>query len=257
MELLSTHSMVALAMLRCRASDSLAIQMLMHIVCCAMCMLLLETSASWGQSGNKPPLLAYRRGEEANTRQPPQNAIHFDQALLPASHIESSGQHHEPVKDETGRRLLRAPESKSTKPQSPANNDMDRRNLPRDISKIAFPTMEALKTAGTGLGIVLGLFLMSAWLLKRGAPRPTSPLPKEVVSVLGRSQLASRQFVQLVRVGNKLVLVALTPDGATPITEVTEPVEVDRLLGLCMRNHTHSTTAEFQQVLKQLSRETG
>ncbi len=76
-----------------------------------------------------------------------------------------------------------------------------------------------------------------------------------MVSVLGRTQLATRQFVQLLRVGNKLVLIAATPEGTKPLTEITDPVEVDRLLGLCMRNHSQSTTAEFQQVLNQLSRE--
>lgn len=120
---------------------------------------------------------------------------------------------------------------------------------------LAFPKMDALRSAGTGLGIVLGLFLLCAWLFRRGAPKPTSPLPKEVVNVLGRAQLAPRQFVQLMQVGRKLVLISVTPESTTPITEVSDPLEVDRLLGLCMRNHTSSTTAEFQQVLDQLSRE--
>ncbi len=119
----------------------------------------------------------------------------------------------------------------------------------------SFPSMDVLRTAGTGLGIALGLLLLCAWLFRRNAPSPTAPLPKEVVNVLGRAQLASRQFVQLLKVGNKLVLVSMTPEGTEPITEVTDPVEVDRLLSLCMRNHSQSTTAEFQQVLSQLSRE--
>ena len=119
----------------------------------------------------------------------------------------------------------------------------------------SFPSMDVLRTAGTGLGIALGLLLLCAWLFRRNTPSPTTPLPKEVVSVLGRAQLATRQFVQLLKVGNKLVLVSVTPEGTDPITEVTDPVEVDRLLSLCMRNHTQSTTAEFQQVLNQLSRE--
>jgi|GEM_PF-6174446 len=119
----------------------------------------------------------------------------------------------------------------------------------------AFPSLEVLRTAGTGLGISLGLLLLCAWLFRRNAPSSTTPLPKEVVSVLGRVPLAARHFVQLLRVGNKLVLVSVTAEGTETITEVTDPVEVDRLLSLCMRNHTQSTTAEFQQVLNQLSRE--
>jgi flagellar biogenesis protein FliO len=118
-----------------------------------------------------------------------------------------------------------------------------------------FPSMDILRTAGTGLGIAVGLLLLCTWLFRRNTPSPTTQLPNEVVSVLGRTQLATRQFVQLLRVGNKLVLIAATAEGTEALTEITDPVEVDRLLGLCMRNHSQSTTAEFQQVLNQLSRE--
>ena len=48
-------------------------------------------------------------------------------------------------------------------------------------------------------------------------------LPTDVVSVLGRVPLAARQLAELLRVGNKLVLVSLTPTGAQTLTEVTDP----------------------------------
>jgi len=93
------------------------------------------------------------------------------------------------------------------------------------------------------------------WLMRRSGPKPTTPLPKEAVAVLGRVPLAARNFAHLIQVGNKLVLVAITPDGVTPITEVTDPAEVDRLLGMCLRNHKQSSTAEFHNVLQQLANE--
>ena len=217
-------------MLRYCANKSVALRML--VACCVAWVMFIGMPTAWADG---EPLLAYRRGEDASTRKPLQEAT--------------------PAKEQSERRLIPFSESKSTKLPSLAKDEVAQREPSRSISKVSFPKMEALQTAGTGLGIVLGLFFISAWLFKRGGPRPTSPLPKEVASVLGRSQLAGRQFVQLMRVGNKLVLVALTPDGVTPITEVIDPMEVDRLLGLCMRNHSQSTSAEFQQVLDQLSRE--
>ena len=59
----------------------------------------------------------------------------------------------------------------------------------------------------------------------RGDFRPParSLLPKEAVELLGRAPLAGRQQMQLVRVGNKLLLVALSPAGAETLTEITEP----------------------------------
>jgi flagellar biogenesis protein FliO len=117
------------------------------------------------------------------------------------------------------------------------------------------PKIESFATAAAGLAIVVGLFLVCMWLLRRSGPRPTSPLPSDAVTVLGRLPLAARNFAHLLQVGNKLVLVAITPDGVAPITEVTDPAEVQRLLGLCLRNQKQSTTAEFHDVLQQLAKE--
>lgn len=120
---------------------------------------------------------------------------------------------------------------------------------------LALPRIESFATAGSGLAIVVGLFLVCVWLLRRSGPKPTAPLPSEAVAVLGRVPLAARNFAHLLQVGNKLVLVAMTPEGVSPITEITDPVEVQRLLGLCQSNRKQSTTAEFHDVLEKLSKE--
>ena len=117
---------------------------------------------------------------------------------------------------------------------------------------------QAIYTVITGLAIVIGAFLIFAWALRRGGKnsnRRRGALPSEVVSVLGRAPLAARQFAELLRVGNKLVLVAMTPTGPTTITEVTDPVEVDRLVGMCQQFEPHSTTKAFEQVFQQFSSE--
>jgi flagellar biogenesis protein FliO len=81
-------------------------------------------------------------------------------------------------------------------------------------------------------------------------------LPEEVVSVLGRVPLAARQFAELVRVGNKLVLLSVTQTGAEPLTEITDSAEIDRLVGLCRQRSKGSSTAEFDQVFRRLADET-
>ena len=47
----------------------------------------------------------------------------------------------------------------------------------------------------------------------------------------------------------------MAPDGAQPLAEVTDPSEVERIVGLCAKTAPHGASAEFQQVLEQLSRE--
>lgn len=96
---------------------------------------------------------------------------------------------------------------------------------------------------------------MGAWLVKRGMPKSKTELPKDVISVLGRVSLGEKQFAQMLRVGNKLVLVSVTPHGMETLTEVTDPIEVNRLLGLCEHQSSNSTSASFQDVLQQLASE--
>jgi flagellar biogenesis protein FliO len=107
----------------------------------------------------------------------------------------------------------------------------------------------------SALAVVIGAFLLFAWILRRGTAGTATALPADVVSVLGRVPLAARQFVQLLRVGNKLVLVSLSPGGAETITEITDPAEVDRLAGLCQQSSPHSTTKAFEKVFQQLAHE--
>ena len=110
-------------------------------------------------------------------------------------------------------------------------------------------------TVASALSIVVGLFLSFAWLMRRGSRGVTKTLPTDVVSVLGRVPLAPKQYADLLRVGNKLVLVAQTPSGPTTLTEVTDSIEVDRLVGLCQQADPHSTTKAFEQVFRQMARE--
>ncbi|OHB78606.1 MAG: hypothetical protein A2W31_12410 [Planctomycetes bacterium RBG_16_64_10] len=113
----------------------------------------------------------------------------------------------------------------------------------------------AILTALSALAVVLGLFLLVAWLIKRRLPAANRPLPVEVVQLLGRTALADRQYLHLIRFGNKLLLVAVSAAGADSLTEIDDPVEVDRLAGLCQQLQSNSTSAAFRQVLQQFARE--
>ncbi len=172
-----------------------------------------------------------------------------------ASHPAAEAAAHPPAEasspEERDRRLL-APPTRGQITAVPTGGESSSEGRARPFS---MPKIESFATASSGLAIVVGLFLVCMWLLRRSGPKPTSQLPSEAVAVLGRVPLAARNFAHLLQVGNKLVLVAITPDGVAPITEVTDPVEVQRMLGLCLRNHKQSTTAEFHNVLEKLAKE--
>lgn len=122
------------------------------------------------------------------------------------------------------------------------------------LVKPATPSVSsAVGTVVGSLGVVLGLFLVIAWCSRRFAPAGALPLPKEAVELLGQAPLAGRQQMRLLRVGNKLLLVALSPAGIETLTEITDAAEVEHLTALCLRNRPGSSQAAFQQVLTQLA----
>lgn len=104
----------------------------------------------------------------------------------------------------------------------------------------------------SSLAIVLGLFFLVVWVSRRMHPKASASLPTEALEVMGRSPLANRHHLQLIRLGKRLLLVSVTPDRAETLAEVCDPEEVDHLAALCRKNQPGSITASFRQVLHQL-----
>jgi flagellar protein FliO/FliZ len=128
-------------------------------------------------------------------------------------------------------------------------------SLADDGSRIPQSPIMSLTTVLSGLAIVLGLFLVVAWLFKRAMPKGAGSLPSEVVEVLGRTALAPRQMVHLIRVGQKMLLVSISAAGVETLTEITDPLEVDRLAGICGQSSPQSATSAFRHVFQQFSQE--
>jgi len=127
------------------------------------------------------------------------------------------------------------------------------RDLPGQAKRDRSGGLPSVVTVAGSLAVVLGIFFLVAWGMRRTAPPGSALLPDEVFEVLGRSSMANRQQVHLLRCGNKLVLVSVTPEGAETLTEITDPFEVDRLSGLCHQARPNSATAAFRQVFGQFS----
>jgi flagellar biogenesis protein FliO len=121
-------------------------------------------------------------------------------------------------------------------------------------SVLSNPT-ESLITMGGSLCVVLTLFFGLAWLTRRGLPKGHGKLPGEVIEVLGKTPLVKGQELQLIRVGARLVLICVTPNGSETLTEIVDRTEVDRLSTICRTHSPSSMTAAFNQVLTGVGRE--
>ena len=62
--------------------------------------------------------------------------------------------------------------------------------------------------------------------------------------------MGGRMALQLLRFGNKLVLVAMTAEGAETLAEVSDPKQVERLTKLCRGENSSDITQSFHEILK-------
>ena len=118
-------------------------------------------------------------------------------------------------------------------------------------------TLQMLVTMGGSLLLVLGVFFLFAWMMRRTSRRTGGLLPEGVVEVLGHQPLAGRQQVHLVRIGNRILLISVMQDSVETLTEITDPTEVDRIAGICRQTGSGSSTGAFQAVMRQFSNGSG
>jgi flagellar biogenesis protein FliO len=125
---------------------------------------------------------------------------------------------------------------------------------PSLIPSLSIPR-NSMATAIAALAFVVGVFLFVMSLVKRNLPRSMQLLPTDVASVLGRMPLTGKQFAHLIKLGDKLVLVSISPTRIDTITEVTDPNQVARLLAICIPDASPQVRQDYDQILRQLAAE--
>lgn len=111
-------------------------------------------------------------------------------------------------------------------------------------------------TTTAGLLVVLGLIVGGAKLFKKHLPGAARFLPPEAVQVLGKRPLDYKQMIYLLRCGSKILVVGASPQGLVTLGEITEPVEVDYLAGLCKTGDEQSGGQTFAQLFRQFQPQT-
>lgn len=106
-------------------------------------------------------------------------------------------------------------------------------------------------TVVSSLAIVLGLFGGLVLILRRSGSVGMGGLDKEFVQVLGRTPLGPRQQLTLVRCGNRVLVLAVGASTTAPLSEITDPDEVNRLIAASKAG----SQRQFQQTIQAIGRE--
>lgn len=108
-------------------------------------------------------------------------------------------------------------------------------------------------TMASSLAVVLGLFAAVVWASRRFNSKQggRGELPAEAVEQLGSHTLDPRTRLLLVRCGDRVLVMAQTATGMHPISEISDPHEVGRLIARCRGE----TSAAFASTLRSIERE--
>lgn len=196
--------------------------------------------------------------EEHSRTTPPTSEVRVDPFVSPASSLSPlnapSPSLQSPNQLTTGTQAsgrdnsIAANNSLALKPRRSAGDDAS-----EGTQKQRPSSFSSVLTMFSSLLVVIALFFGLMFMLKKANGGNMQELPREVFQVMGTSRVAGRHSLFLLRLGHKLVLVHAGSGEVQTITEVTDPVEVDRLCGSCEENQSNSLTQSFKQVLKNVT----
>jgi len=122
---------------------------------------------------------------------------------------------------------------------------------PTKGAKAVSPTVGANWWSMVGsLAIVLAVIIGLAGLLRMQMPGARGMLPRDVLYDLGRRPLDARSAVHLLRCGARIIVIGSSPQGLHPLAEITDPIEVDYLTGLCKSQSNGPSKVTFQSFLR-------
>lgn len=97
--------------------------------------------------------------------------------------------------------------------------------------------------------VISGIFLFIIWLMKRYLPGHRQLFSHPAIEVLGRTHLDQRRYVSLLRVGRRILVVGVSPDTISPLSEIEDGEEVAEILELA-RPKTEAGRTLFQKLFQ-------
>jgi flagellar biosynthetic protein FliO len=95
------------------------------------------------------------------------------------------------------------------------------------------------------LSLVLALIAGTAYILRRFLPGSQRVGRSSAIEILSRSTINPKQSLCLVRLGNKLLLVGLSPNHMSCLANIDDPEEIAQISGLLEKDSVHSVSNTF------------
>ncbi len=108
---------------------------------------------------------------------------------------------------------------------------------------------EALVEGLWPLGVVLGLILGGAVLLRRIFPKRGGADGGELIRVISRQYLSPKQSICLVRIGTRVMALGVTAERISMLSQIEDGAAASRIVGAAESGRANSMNGRFQSFL--------
>lgn len=99
------------------------------------------------------------------------------------------------------------------------------------------------------VGLICGLFIAILTLVKKYLPGHKRLFAHPSMEILGRTHIDQRRYVSLLRVGKRIIVIGVSPDEMTSLSEITDDEEITRIMEVA-RPKTESGLNIFQRLFQ-------
>lgn len=99
------------------------------------------------------------------------------------------------------------------------------------------------------VAVVCGGFIAVLYLVKRYLPGHRQLFSHPAMEVLGRTHLDQRRYVSLLRVGKRILVLGVSPDEISPLSEITDDAEITGIMEVA-RPKTEMGLTIFQRLFQ-------
>ncbi len=108
--------------------------------------------------------------------------------------------------------------------------------------------LETAKVVATLL-IVIAVIFLAVYLLRRLAPRTVAMYSSDNLRLLARTYVGPRQMVCLMKAPGRLLVIGATQASISILSEITDPSEIERVLGAAEAASPKGASAAFRELL--------
>ncbi|MEC7564057.1 MAG: flagellar biosynthetic protein FliO [Planctomycetota bacterium] len=101
-----------------------------------------------------------------------------------------------------------------------------RGSVPSNVANLNQSTIRVI----SALAVVVGIFLIFVWFMKRIHGKTSPSVSGESLELLGQTRINKIHCLHLIRLGQRVLLVSISDQSVTCLSEIHDPVEVAELL---------------------------